>query len=103
MKKEDQTSKVKILTFCIKPTKWGIKAWGLADSANGYLLKCDIYKEKKEVRQALLLGEQVVLQLTENFWGKWHHIYFNNFFSSTNLMKMLLEQEMYRCGTARAK
>ena len=27
-----------------KPTKWGIKAWGVADSANGYLLKCDIYK-----------------------------------------------------------
>jgi len=31
-----------------KPAKWGIKAWGLADSANGYLLKCDIYKEKKK-------------------------------------------------------
>ena len=30
-----------------KPTKWGIKAWGLADSANGYLLKCDIYKGEK--------------------------------------------------------
>jgi len=30
-----------------KPTKWGIKAWGLADSANGYLLKCDIYKKKR--------------------------------------------------------
>ena len=27
-----------------KPTKWGIKAWGLADCANGNLLKCDIYK-----------------------------------------------------------
>ena len=86
-----------------KPTKWGIKAWGLADSANGYLLKCDIYKGKKEIRQqALLLGEQVVLQLTETFWGKRHHIYFDNFFSSTNLMKMLLEQETYSCGTARA-
>jgi hypothetical protein len=71
-----------------KPTKWGIKAWGLADSANGYFLKCDIYKGKKEIwQQDLLLGEQVVLHLTENFWGKWHHIYFDNFFSSTNLMK----------------
>jgi hypothetical protein len=29
------------------PTKWGIKAWGRADSATGYLLKCDIYKGKK--------------------------------------------------------
>ena len=32
----------------VKPTKWGIKAWGLSDSANGYLLKCDIYKGKKK-------------------------------------------------------
>jgi hypothetical protein len=30
-----------------KPTKCGIKAWGLVESANGYLLKCDIYKVKK--------------------------------------------------------
>jgi hypothetical protein len=36
----------------------------------------------------------------ENFWGKWHHIYFNSFFSFTNLMKMLLET--YSCGTTRA-
>jgi hypothetical protein len=41
--------------FCLKqylpgkPHKWGIKAWGLADSASGFLLKCDIYKEKKEI------------------------------------------------------
>jgi hypothetical protein len=91
MKKKDLTSKVQILTSCIKqdqlylmdkftqtyisgcelavdeamigfkgrfflkqylpgkPTKWGIKAWGLADSANGYLLKWDIYKEKKKL------------------------------------------------------
>jgi len=40
--------------------------------------------KKKEIRQQdLLLGEQVVLQLTENFWGKWHHIHFDNFSSST--------------------
>jgi hypothetical protein len=29
-------------------------------------------------------------------------MYFDNFFSYTNLMKMLLEQETYSCGTARA-
>jgi len=31
-----------------KSTKWGIKAWGLADSANGCLLKFDIYKGGKK-------------------------------------------------------
>jgi len=88
-----------------KPTKWGIKAWSLADSANGYVLNVTFIKrkKKKEIRQQnLLQGEQVVLQLTENFWGKWDHIYFDNFFISTNLMQMLLEQETCICGTTRA-
>ena len=59
----------------------GDQGLGVADSANGYLLKCDIYKGKKGIRQQdLLLGEQVVLQLRENFWERWHHIYFDNFF-----------------------
>jgi hypothetical protein len=48
-----------------KPTKWGIKAWGIADSSNGYFLKCDIYKGGKTRDKDLLLGEQVVLHLTE--------------------------------------
>jgi hypothetical protein len=30
-----------------KPTKCGIKAWGVADSADGYLLKCEIYIGRK--------------------------------------------------------
>ena len=60
-------------------------------------------KEKKQFdNKTFYLGEQVVLQLTENFWEKWHHIYFDNFFSSTDLMKMRLEQESYSCGTTSA-
>ena len=39
-----------------------------------------VLEGKKAIRQQdLLLGEQVVLRLKENFWGKWHHIYFDNF------------------------
>jgi hypothetical protein len=30
-----------------RPTKWGIKAWGIADRIDGCLLKCKIYLEKK--------------------------------------------------------
>ena len=36
------------------------------------------------------------------FLGKMASYFFDNFFSSTNLMKMLLEQETYSCGTTRA-
>jgi hypothetical protein len=31
-------------------------------------------KEKKYILQQDLLGKNVVLQLTEHFWEKWHHI-----------------------------
>jgi hypothetical protein len=77
-----------------KPTKWGIKAWGLADSTNGYLLRCQIYRGRKETKDRdLLLGEQVVLQMTEEYVEKWHHVYFDNFFTSTKLVKLLFGKE----------
>ena len=50
-----------------KPTKWGIKAWGIADSKTGYLLNCEIYLGRKDSnRTDLLLGEQVVLNMCED-------------------------------------
>lgn len=86
-----------------KPTKWGIKAWGIADSKTGYLLDCKIYLGRKEERNKdLLLGEQVVMDMSQNYMGVWHHVYFDNFFTSTKLMKLLLEKKMYACGTARS-
>lgn len=85
-----------------KPTKWGIKVWSIADSHSGYLLKCDIYLGKKQESQNdLLLGEQVVMHLTEPFTGKWHHVYFDNVFTSLRLMSLLLEKNMYAYETVR--
>jgi len=42
-----------------KPTKWGIKAWGLADSTNSYLLKCGIYKGKKKFDETFYYGNKL--------------------------------------------
>jgi hypothetical protein len=84
-----------------KPTRWGTNTWGIADRSNGYLLKCGIYKGKKDTQDTdLLLGEQVVLHLTEPYCGKWQHIYFDNYFSSVKLTKLLLTHNSYCCGTA---
>ncbi|CAD6217968.1 GSCOCG00011411001-RA-CDS [Cotesia congregata] len=86
-----------------KPTKWGIKVWTIANSHSGYLLKCDIYLGKKQESQNdLLLGEQVVMHLTEPFTGKWHHVYFDNFFTLFRLMLLLLDKNTYACGTVRS-
>mgnify|MGYP002224293578 CR=1 FL=1 len=87
-----------------KPTKWGIKAWGIADSKTGYLLNCKIYLGKKDNSENndLLLGEQVVMNMCRDYTGLWHHVYFDNFFTSTRLMMLLLEKQTYACGTTRA-
>jgi hypothetical protein len=87
-----------------KPTKWVTQTWGLTESANGYLLKCDIYKGKKKFdNKSFYGGNNLHNNLQKISGGKWHHIYFDNNFSSTNLTKMLLQQEIYSCGTIRAK
>jgi hypothetical protein len=61
-----------------------------------------LYKGKKETRDKdILLGEQIVLHLTEPYWEKWHHIYFDNYFSSVKLTKLLLTHNSCSCGIAR--
>ena len=86
-----------------KPDKWRIKVWSIADSKTGYYLKGSVYLGKREiVNKEFLLGEQVVLNITEDFEGVNDHVYFDNFFTSVNLMKILLEKKIYACGTLRS-
>jgi hypothetical protein len=42
-----------------------------------------------------------VLQLAESIKGNHHHLYFDNYFSSTSLLSKLLEDSTYACGTIR--
>ena len=53
----------------MKPIKQGIKVWVLADSANGYFHKFDIYTGKQKKRQ-VGLGEYVVKTLTDGLKRK---------------------------------
>jgi hypothetical protein len=39
----------------------------------------DLLRKKETKDKDLLLMEQVVLQVTEEYAGKHHHVYFNNF------------------------
>jgi hypothetical protein len=39
--------------------------------------------------------------MTEEYVGKWHHVYFDNFFTKLlKLLKLLLERKLYACGIA---
>jgi len=44
---------------------------------------------------------QVVKALTSELKGKNHHVFFDNYFTSHDLLADLVEDGIYSCGTAR--
>ena len=84
----------------LKLIKYGIKVWVLGDSSNGYFSRLDIYTGRKEDRE-VGLGAHVVKKLTENLKDKYHHVFFDNYFTSFRLLEDLEKDGIYGCGTAR--
>ena len=84
----------------LKPVKRGIKVWALADSHNGYFHKFQVYTGKEGSGEKHL-GQRVVKDLTQHLKGKHHHVFFDNFFTSEELLRDLAEEDIYACGTAR--
>ena len=84
-----------------KPIKRGIKVWVLADSANGYFSRLEVYSGKQTERVEKGLGARVVRSLSADFQGKFHHVVFDNYFTDYNLLEDMLEVGLYGCGTAR--
>ncbi|KAK3735838.1 hypothetical protein QZH41_007478 [Actinostola sp. cb2023] len=85
-----------------KPTKYGIKVWIAADSKNGFVVNHKVYLGKeKDKRRENGIGYDVVTGMTSPFYNKYHHVYFDNFFSSPKLLDDLLKQNTYACSTVR--
>ena len=87
-----------------KPTKWGIKVWMLAESKTGYVSNFDVYLGKAPPSDQAELGmvTRVVLNISRPFHNSNRHLYFDNFFNSTELLEELLKVGTYGCGTLRA-
>ena len=62
----------------------------------------EIYTGKKTDRVEQGLGAKVVKCLTEELRNTYRHIYFDNFFSSVDLLLDLFRAGLYSCGTLRA-
>ncbi|KAL8608971.1 hypothetical protein ACOMHN_062854 [Nucella lapillus] len=85
-----------------KPCKWRIKVWALADCESFYLVDFDIYTGKEcAAAPNVPLGTRVVRKLVSPYFKKYHHVYFDNYFTSVNLMEVLLRKKTYACGTVR--
>ena len=83
-----------------KPTKRGIRVWVLGDSTNGYFSRFDVYTGKGEGRVEGL-GAHVVKKLTDDLKHNNHHVFFDNYFTSYQLLEDLEKDGVYGCGTAR--
>jgi hypothetical protein len=83
-----------------KPIRWGFKIWARCGSKNGYLYEFDMYTGKKKETE-YGLGASVVLQLSEKLEGTCAKLYFDNFFTSSELLKLLKEKKIFACGTVR--
>ena len=79
-----------------KPTKYGIKAYILADSTTGYCWNMDIYHQQKKT-----LKETVERLLTNKCKGLWHLLYMDNYYNSVELREALLAQKIHTIGTMR--
>ena len=82
----------------MKPIKRGIKVWVRADSHNGYISEFYIYKDNIITQN---LGEKVVEKLSRTLVGGNYHLYFDNYFTSVELLEKLLDDGIYACGTFR--
>ena len=82
----------------MKPIKRGIKVWVLGDSHNGCWHEFQIYSGKEGTREVNLKA-RVVKTLTNHLRGKFHHIFFDNFFTSLKWLEDLEADGLYGCGT----
>ena len=81
-----------------KPVKCGIKVWLRCDAESAYMHQFDIYLGRR-ANSPNGLGYDVVMKLCEQINGKYHHVYFDNLFTSVPLLLDLLQQKTYACGT----
>ena len=85
-----------------KPVRRGFKIWMRADYDSGYVSKFEVYEGKKSNKVEKGLVGSVVLRLTEEIHKRYHHIYFDNFFTGVELMLNLLRCGTYSCGTMKS-
>ena len=85
----------------LKPVKRGIKVWALADASNGYMSNFQVYTGRQGNSVEKGLGTNVVTTLTKPYVNSFRHVYFDNFFTSTDLLLELERSNLYGCGTMR--
>ena len=72
-----------------KPVKFGIKMWALCELKTGYCLEFQLYKGRENDTAEKGLTFRVCTDLMKNYYGKNHHLYTDNFYTSCALYNHL--------------
>lgn len=70
-----------------------------ANPNNGNVNECQMYTGKEGNVAEKELGERVVKDLIRSIWGKYHHIYCDNYLTSVDLFHEVLDNKTYACCT----
>lgn len=85
-----------------KPKKFGIKLWLLCEAMTGYCCQLQVYTGRVEGGAEHGLSHRVVFDLIRQYLNKNYVVYFDNFYTSYLLVKDLLAQRTFSCGTIRS-
>ena len=77
--------------------------WTLCDSHNGYICNFDVYTGADGASREEPLVSKVVKGLATPFFNSCHHLYFNNYFSSIELLSSLLSNSTFCTATTQTK
>lgn len=80
----------------LKPNKWGLKLYILAGANTGYAFKIILYTGKT------MPVDEIVSNLMCDYLGKSHHLYFDNFYTTVNNIKVFRENNTYVTGSSRS-
>ena len=89
-----------------KPTKYGIKAYTLADAAHGYMLDILVYTGSDTLSAACaeFIGQpqpaRVVLHVADKYLDKGHHIFTDRYYTSIPLANSLYKRKTAFTGTS---
>ena len=81
----------------LKPVKFGLKLWVLADGLNGYTYDFDTYTGKGEPLHEQGLGYTFVMKLA-SFLDQGYNFYFDNFNTSPAIINYLYQHNTPSCG-----
>lgn len=86
-----------------KPKPWGYKVWARS-GVSGYVYDFEVYQGARANRPEISsLGScaDVVLRLCDGLEGKSHKVYFDNLFTTLDLLDRLASKKIYAIGTLR--